>query len=737
MPEIQHLLHLKDLWDEKHANALGNDQLALLRYRSNLLGADLRITNFGGGNTSSKFELPDPFTGKSVRVLAVKGSGGDIGSITESGFAILYLDRLEQLKGLYRGEVYEDQMVGYYPLSAFGENRVAASIDTPLHAFLPFPHVDHLHPDWAIALAASANGKVKLAEFNKQFDRNIVWVPWQRPGFELALLIETAVRETSGTDGLILGGHGLFTWGMSQRECYENSIRMIDEMGEFIRMHREKKHTVFGGTELAGLENRREIASQVLPLLRGAVSSNQRVIGHYTDHPDALVFAGSKWAKELAVLGTSCPDHFLRTRVCPMYLAWDPLSGMGELKQLIQKTLGGYRVDYKQYYDAHANKDAPKLRDTNPSVVVVPGLGLFGFGRSKKEARITTEFFINAIHVMEGANALEDEPPPNPLPQARTAEQSKQFTQFHNYVALPRSEAFRIEYWALEEAKLQRMPAEAEFSRKIVLIIGGANGIGREVALILAKKGAHVVVSDADQEGAERVAGEAQAASSSELAAYVPVNLASTQSLRDAAKFTVLQFGGIDAIVNTAAIFPVPGPEGELSDAQWSKTFLVNVTGNYLLALASASIFADQGLPAAIVLTSSANAVVSKRGSEAYDTSKAALSHLIRELAIKLSPHVRVNGIAPATVVAGSAMFPRERVIQSLEKYEIAFSQSETTEDLRAKLADFYAQRTLTKRAILPHDCANAIVWLLSEQSAKTTGHVIPVDGGLTEAFLR
>ena len=736
MPEVLQMFHLKDLWDEKRADALGNNQLALLRYRSNLLGADLRITNFGGGNTSSKFELPDPFTGKPVRVLAVKGSGGDIGSINESGFAILYMDRLELLKGLYRGEAREDEMVGYYPLSAFGENKVTASIDTPLHAFLPFPHVDHLHPDWAIALAASANGKKKLEEFNKQFGRKIVWVPWQRPGFELALLIERAVRENPGTDGIILGGHGLFTWGMSQRDCYLNSIRTIDEMGEFIQTHKKNK-TLFGGIEFPGLGNRREIASQILPLLRGTVSSNQRVIGHYTNHADALAFAGSKWASELGALGTSCPDHFLRTRVCPMYLAWNPQQGVGELKQLIQKTIGGYRVDYKKYYDAHAMKDSPKLRDTNPSVVIVPGLGLFGFGRSKKEARITTEFFVNAVHVMEGANALEDGPPPNPLPQARTSEQSKEFTQFHNYVALPRSEAFRIEYWALEEAKLQRMPPEAEFSRKIVLVVGGASGIGREVAIMLAKKGAHVVVSDADQDGAAKVAEETKAASSSEQAAFVPVNLASTQSLRDAAKFTVLQFGGLDAIVNTAAIFPVAGPEGELSETQWAKTFSVNVTGNYLLALETASIFEEQGLPSSIVLTSSANAVVSKRGSEAYDTSKAALSHLIRELAIKLAPHVRVNGIAPATVVAGSAMFPRDRVIQSLEKYKIEFSQSESTEDLRAKLADFYAQRTVTKRAILPQDCANAIVWLLGEQSAKTTGHVIPVDGGLTEAFLR
>ncbi len=738
MPEIQETVHLKDLWDEAHARSLGNNQLSLLRYRSNLLGADLRITNFGGGNTSSKIELPDPFTGEPVRVLAVKGSGGDIGSITEAGFALVSLDRLEQLKGLYRGEDYEDEMVRYYPLSAFGENRVAASIDTPLHAFLPFPHVDHLHPDWAIALAASANGKRKLEEFNSKFGRRIIWVPWQRPGFELALLIEKAVRDNSGTEGIILGGHGLFTWGMTQRECYLNSIRTIDEMGEFIIEHQKAKGTLFGGLEHGPASNREEVAAQILPLLRGALSSNRRVIAHYADHEDALNFAGSKWSRELGQLGTSCPDHFLRTRVCPMFITWDhEKEDVAALKSHIREKVAGYRDDYKKYYDSSATKDSPKLRDTNPSVVIIPGLGLFGFGKNKKEARITTEFFINAIHVMAGANALEDGMAPDPLPQARTAEQSKQFSQFHNYVALPRLEAFRIEYWALEEAKLQRMPPEAEFSRKIVIVIGGASGIGREVALLLARKGAHIVVSDFDQAGAEKVSAEAGAISSRELVASAPADLSSSESLAAAVKFTVLQFGGIDSIINTAAIYAVPGPDGELTEQGWAKTFLVNVTGNYLLAREAEWVFKDQNLSSTLVLTSSANAVVPKKGSEAYDTSKAALNHLVRELAVKLSPHVRVNGIAPATVVAGSTMFPRDRVIQSLEKYKIAFSESETTEELRAKLASFYAQRTLTKRPILPQDCAAAIVWLSSDESAKTTGHVIPVDGGLWEAFLR
>ena len=738
MPEIRQTTHLKDLWNEDEAEKIAGNQLALLRYRSNLLGADLRITNFGGGNTSSKLNLPDPFTGKPVRVLAVKGSGGDLGSIAEAGFALLYLDRLEQLKQLYRGEEYEDEMVRYYSLAAFGENRLAASIDTPLHAFLPFDHVDHLHPDWAIALAASANGSRKLIQFNKEYGRNIVWLPWQRPGFELALMIERAVRDHAGSDGLILGGHGLFTWGVTQRDCYLNSIHTIDQMGEFILQHQSQKPFLFGGVEHVAVSNRQEVAIQILPALRGAVSSNRRVIAHYTGHEDALAFAGSKWARELGSLGTSCPDHFLRTRVCPLFLPWNPAKeDVSALKARIREDVAGYRAAYKNYYDEWADADSPKLRDSNPSVVVVPGLGLFGFGKNKKEARITTEFFINAIHVMAGANALEDEDVAHPLPQARHADQSQQFTQFHNYVALPRLQAFRIEYWALEEAKLQRMPPETEFSRKIAVIIGGASGIGREVALLLARKGAHVVIADFDQPGAKQVAQEAANSSASEFVAHTRVDLSSAASLAQATDFAISQFGGIDILVNTAAIYPVPDDGGELEDAQWAQTFLVNVTGNYLLARQTESLFKDQGLPASMVLTGSANAVVSKKGSEAYDTSKAALTHLIRELAVKLAPHVRVNGIAPATVVAGSTMFPRDRVLQSLTKYNIDFKESESTEELRGRLADFYAQRTLTKRPIFPHDCAAAIVWLAGDQSAKTTGHIIPVDGGLPEAFLR
>ena len=711
--------------------------MALLRYRSNLLGADLRITNFGGGNTSSKFDMPDPFSGKPVRVLAVKGSGGDLGSIQESGFAVLYMDRLEDLKHIYRGEQYEDEMVGYYPLSAFGTNKVAASIDTALHAFLPFAHVDHLHPDWAIALAASANGKQKLDEFNRKYGRKIAWLPWQRPGFELALLLEKAVQENPGCDGLILASHGLFTWGHTQRECYTNSLRTIDQMGEFITQHQQRKGALFGGFEYQPLPDRRALAAQILPALRGVVSSHRRMIAHFTDDADALTFAGSKWSRELSALGTSCPDHFLRTRICPLFLDWNPASeDVQALKAKLPSQAASYRADYEKYYQAHALPDSPKLRDSNPSVVIIPGVGLFGFGKNKREARFTTEFFINAIQVMAGANALEEGTVSHPLPHARRPEQSKGFEQFHNYVALPRGEAFRIEYWALEEAKLQRMPAEAEFSRKIALVVGGGNGVGREVALALARKGAHIVVADLDAASAKDTA-DAASKLAPEAVASTSVDLASAASLAEAIQFTILQFGGIDLLVNTAAIYPVPGPDGKLTEAQWAQTFQINVTGNFLLAQQAQWVFGDQDLPAAIVLTSSANALVPKGGTEAYDTSKTALNHLVRELAAGMGPGVRVNGIAPATVVAGSTMFPRDRVIHSLEKYKISFAETESTEELRSKLANYYAQRTLTKRPILPQDCANAIVWLAGDESAKTTGHIIPVDGGLRDAFLR
>jgi rhamnose utilization protein RhaD (predicted bifunctional aldolase and dehydrogenase)/NAD(P)-dependent dehydrogenase (short-subunit alcohol dehydrogenase family) len=745
---------LENLWGEGEAARFADDPLNLLRYRSNLLGADLRITNFGGGNTSSKFERPDPLTGELVRVMAVKGSGGDLRSITPSGFAILYLDRLERLIARYRGEAHEDEMVAFYALCAFGDNRVAASIDTPLHAFLPFDHVDHLHPDWAIALAASANGREKLDEFNRRYGRRIAWVPWQRPGFELALMLRQTVAEHPGCDGIVLGSHGLFTWGDTQRDCYVNSIKTIDQMGEFVDDHIRRGIARFGGATVTATVDRESTAAAILPSLRGLLSTTglsteargatarakvERVIAHFERSEESLAFANSAWAEQLCALGTSCPDHFLRTRISPMFVPWDPAhEGVPDLQRRIGEQLEKYRGAYVAYYNAHAQPDSPPLRGSNPSVVVIPALGVFGFGKDKREARITTEFLVNAIHVMAGATAFEDgDARSTVLPQARRQEQTREFTSFHNYVALPRSEAFRIEYWTLEEAKLQRLPPEREFSRKIALVVGAGSGIGREVALEISKRGGHVIVADQNGAAAEATWTDARKLSSAEMGMAAQVDLSTRDSIAAALRATILEFGGVDIIVNTAAIYLTPQAVASAADAVWDRTLQINVTGNYMLCDEARLVLTAQNLPASIVLTSSANAVVAKSGSEAYDVSKAAINHLVRELAVGLGPLVRVNAIAPATVVAGSSMFPRDRVMSSLRKYNIAFEEDETTEALRTKLAEFYARRTITQRPILPEDCARAICWLAGDQSARTTGHVIPVDGGLPEAFLR
>ena len=727
--------YLRDLWDDATANALP-DELERLRYRSNLLGADLRITNFGGGNTSSKIGLTDPFNGSLTSVLAVKGSGGDIGSIKREGFALVYMDRLVQLQSVYKGEAREDEMVGYYPLAAFGDNRVAASIDTPLHAFLPFPHVDHLHPDWAIAIAASANGKEKMEEFNRKFGHKMVWLPWQRPGFELGLMLQKAVAANPGCDGIFLGSHGLFTWGMTQKECYLNSVTAIDQMGQFVMKHQKAKGAqLFGGVKFENHKAPQDIARAIFPFLRGQCATTRRNIGHFDTAKEAVQFASSVDAKALSALGTSCPDHFIRTRICPFYVEWDPKVGTIEsLKKAISTGLVKYRANYSAYYNKFAVEGSPKLRDANPSVVLIAGVGMFTFSRNKKEARITAEFYRNAIGVMAGATSMDDGSKPAVVPQAKTVKANKGFASFNNYVALPPGEAFRIEYWALEEAKIQRMPAEAEFSRKVVLVVGGGSGIGRLVSLILAKQGAHLVIADRNLESAQAVAAETKLG---EAVHAVALDLVDRKSIAKALSETVLKFGGVDSIINTAAVFFAPDTAGNLPDSQWGLTFDINVSGNFFLVDEARKDLIEQGLTTSVVLTSSANAVVAKRGSEAYDVSKSAVNHLIRSLAVGLKPNVRVNGIAPATVVEGSTMFPRDRVIASLAKYKIEYSESETTESLREKLAGFYAKRTLLDAAIRPQDCAEAIVWLASDRSSRTTGHVIPVDGGLIEAFLR
>jgi rhamnose utilization protein RhaD (predicted bifunctional aldolase and dehydrogenase)/NAD(P)-dependent dehydrogenase (short-subunit alcohol dehydrogenase family) len=729
------LRFLEDRWDESVAAAL--DAPELLRYRSNLLGSDLRITNFGGGNTSSKLEQVDPLDGKSKEILWVKGSGGDLGSIKRSGFATLYMEKLLALESAYRGVDFEDEMVDMYPLCTFGNNPVAASIDTPLHGFLPFPHVDHLHPDWGIALAASANGKIKMEEFNKEFGHNLAWLPWQRPGFELGMMLKKIVEYTPGCDGVVLGGHGLFTWGNTQRESYLNTITIIDQLGQFIERHASTEgHKHFDGNKVETRKDRTEIAAAIMPFVRGAVSRQQRWIGSYTGSQQVLDFVNSESAEKLAHLGTSCPDHFIRTKIRPMFIQWNPAGEPAELRELIETALETYRAEYAEYYQKHALKDSPSVRDASPTVVLIPGVGMFSFGKNKAESRITGEFYINAIGVMQGAGSLGAGVHCTDIPQAGPAATPEQFSMYQNYVALPPSEAFRIEYWKLEEAKIRRQPPEKELSRRIALIVGGGSGIGRETVLLAAERGAHIAVADLSLAAAQQVADEARAIGGRECAIAIAIDIRKRDAIKAALNATVTAFGGIDLLINTAALFP-SSPDGVISDAQWALTLEVNVTANYLLTDEASHLFKDQGLRGSIVLTSSANAVVPKRGSEAYDVSKAALSHLVRELAVAYAPLLRVNGISPATVVKGSTMFPGDRVKASLTKYGIAFDEKATDDDLRNLLAAFYAKRTLTHVPIDPKDCAEAILFIGGPKAPVTTGHLIPVDGGLTEAYLR
>jgi rhamnose utilization protein RhaD (predicted bifunctional aldolase and dehydrogenase)/NAD(P)-dependent dehydrogenase (short-subunit alcohol dehydrogenase family) len=727
------LRFLDDRWDGNLAAQL--DEPELVRYRSNLLGSDLRITNFAGGNTSSKIRQADPLNGEAVEVLWVKGSGGDLGSIKRTGFATLYQEKLLALELSYKGVEHEDDMVAMYPLCTFGNNPVAASIDTPLHGFLPFPHVDHLHPDWGIALAAAANGTAKLEEFNQDFGHKLVWLPWQRPGFELGLMMRSAIGKNPDCDGIVLGGHGLFTWGQTQRECYLNTVTIIDQIGQFIARH-AKTSVRFGGEAVPARPNRQDLSVAIAPYLRGRVSAERRSIASFSDAPDVLHFVNATQAKDLAFLGTSCPDHFIRTKIRPLFVPWTANADLGALKKQIDLSLAGYRDQYRDYYRQFAAPDSPALRDPNPTVVLIPGLGMFSFGKSKTEARITGEFYTNAIHVMEGAGLLTAGKVEGTLPQCGNGMDPAGFKTYANYVALPALEAFRIEYWAMEEAKIRRQPPEKELSRRIALIVGGGSGIGREVARLAASRGAQIMIADRDQAAAARVADELKAITQAELVASTTVDIRDRETIRAAIAATVAAFGGIDMLVNTAALFP-SSSDGVISDAMWTTTLDINVTGNYLLVDEAAKIFTEQDLDGSVVLTSSANAVVAKRGSEAYDVSKAALSHLVRELAVSLSPKVRVNGISPATVVKGSTMFPRDRVRASLTKYNIPFEELLSDDQLRNLLADFYAKRTLTHQPIDPTDCAEAILFLAGPKSRCTSGHIIPVDGGLTEAFLR
>ena len=721
------------LWDDARASAL--DPVGRLVYRSNLLGSDIRITNSGGGNTSAKVTLTDPLNERQVEVLWVKGSGGDLRTSTRENFSSLYQDKLIGLKRTYgarsdRGlkSPAEDDMAAMYAHAIFGLNGRAPSIDTPLHSFLPARHVDHMHPNAIIAIAASSDSE-RLTQ--KIFEGEMAYVPWMRPGFELGLAMQAIAVRNPRIRGIMMGQHGFISWAEDDKECYEGTLAFIEKAGAYIEGRYAAKGgdaAAFGGAKYASPEasGRRTALSAILPWLRGRLSRERRLVGTVQDDAGILRFVNSKEATRLAALGTSCPDHFLRTKIKPLYVDWDPQSGdVSILKARLEAGLERYREEYEAYYRRCRRPDSPAMRDPNPTVVLIPGLGMIAWGKDKSESRVTAEFYNCAVEVMRGAEAID------------------------KYIALPEQESFDIEYWRLEEAKLRRMPPEKELARQVVAVIGAGSGIGKEVALRLAKEGAHVACVDVAEGAARATADEitrtlgtgigvaGTGLSSCGPAIGLSSDITDRASIRRMLDDIALAYGGFDSICVTAGVF-VPGDAtGHIPDDKWAHTFNINVTGSYLVGDEAFKTWKEQGLRGNLVLTTSANATVAKKASLAYDTSKAAANHLVRELAIELAPLVRVNGVAPATVVQGSAMFPRDRVISSLAKYGISYRDDEPSEALVARLAQFYADRTLTKTSISPADLAEAYFLLVSQRLSKTTGQILAVDGGLHEAFLR
>ncbi|QEG22910.1 bifunctional rhamnulose-1-phosphate aldolase/short-chain dehydrogenase [Mariniblastus fucicola] len=735
MSTLKELTFVDRHWDDSVAEKLSPAER--LAYRSNCLGADQRITNTGGGNTSSKVLEKDPLTGEETEVLWVKGSGGDLRTAKLENFASLYMSKLLGLIPVYENAPNngpktpaEDNMVGQFPHCTFNLNPRASSIDTPLHGFLPARHVDHMHPNSVIAIAACDRSKELTAEI---FGDEIGWVPWLRPGFELGLMMKREVDANPSLKGLVMGQHGLINWADDDKECYDLTLQLIDKAAAYIES-KDKGEQTFGGTkyETLGEEKRNGLLVELLPWLRGQVCQQNKFVGTVETRDAIMRFVNSKDAQRLAELGTSCPDHFLRTKIKPLYVDWDATktseddpNGLKSLQAMLESGLEQYRKDYAAYYEACKHDNSPAMRDPNPTVILIPGVGMIAWGKDKSESRVTAEFYNCAVEVMRGAEAIG------------------------NYISLPKQEAFDIEYWLLEEAKLKRKPPEKEMSRDIVLVVGAGNGIGKEVAHRLAKEGAHIVCADLSTEAAEKTASELSeiygqgigvagtGISGCGPAIGATVDITNRDSIREMIQQTLLAYGGIDRVIVTAGVFVAPERDGSLSDDKWKFTFDVNVRGSYNVVDEFRSILKSQGLSAAVVLTTSVNGVVGKKGSVAYDTSKAAANHLVRELAIEMAPLVRVNAVAPATVVAGSTMFPRDRVIASLTKYDIEFAESESDEELRDKLANFYAKRTLTQQPITPADQAEAIYFLASNKSSKTTGQIINVDGGLHEAFLR
>lgn len=688
------------LWDEQKALALGDNQVDLFLYRSNILGADLRITNYGGGNTSCKTIEKDPLTNQELEVMWVKGSGGDIGTLTRSGIAGLYTERLRDLKNVYQGLHDEDRMVGLFNHCIYDLDSKAPSIDTPLHGLLPFAHIDHLHPDALIAVAAAKDSEQVTKEI---WGDTMGWVPWQKPGFDLGLQLEKCLADNPGIRGIVLGSHGLFTWGDTSYECYMNSLEVIEMASEYIEQKLKEQGEVFGGQKVESLpkEERLEKAAQLMPLLRGLCSSENRMIGHFSDTDVVMQYINSNDLERLAPMGTSCPDHFLRTKIQPLVLTLDKnedLSDADVVKAKLEPAFEAYRLEYSDYYNTCKKDNSPAIRDSNPVIIIYPGVGMFSFAKNKQTTRVASEFYINAINVMRGAEAITE------------------------YTSLPRQEAFDIEYWLLEEAKLKRMPKEKPLSRKVAVVTGAGGGIGKAIADKLAAEGANVVLTDINEEALV----EANRTYARDVSAYAVCDVTNTESIANAYKKAILEFGGVDMIVHSAGL-AISKPLTDTTDKDWNILQSILVKGQFDLAKQFALIVRKQGLGGDYIAIASKNGLVAGPNNVAYGTAKAAQQHMVRLLAAELAKDkVRVNTVNPDGVIVGSKI------------WEGAWAEGRAKANgiTVQELPSFYAKRNLLNEIITPDDIANGVFSLVGILD-KSTGNIINVDGGMANAFVR
>jgi len=703
--ETKNYKHVSYLWDDAKAASLAGDEVALLVYRSNLLGADLRLTNYGGGNTSCKAMAKDPLTGKDVEVMWVKGSGGDLGTMKRNGLAALYVDRLRSLKNIYRGLEHEDEMVELFNHCIYDLSSKAPSIDTPLHGFLPFKHIDHLHPDAAIAIAAAKDGEKITKEL---FNGTIGWVKWQKPGFELGLMLKQCLDENPGIRGIMLGSHGLFTWGDTAYESYINTLEVIERCAEYLQDNIKKQASVFGGEKLTSLPeaDRKKQAASLAPVLRGFCSSENRMIGHFTDDARVLEYINSNDLDRLAPMGTSCPDHFLRTKISPLVLnltAAEDLSDVKKIKEKIAPLFEAYRKMYADYYNGCKHANSPAMRDPNPVVILYPGVGMFTFAKDKQTARVAAEFYINAINVMKGAEAISE------------------------YTSLLRQEAFNIEYWLLEEAKLQRMPKPKSLSGKVALITGSGGGIGKAIARKFAEEGACVILNDMNADRLAEAKDEFVKQFGKDIVAADILDVTSDATIQQTLATAALAFGGVDIVVNNAGLSISKSIEDH-SEKDWDLLYDVLVKGQFLVTQKAVEVMRKQGTGGDILNIVSKNALVSGPNNAGYGSAKAAQLHLSRLNAAELGKDkIRVNVVNPDAVISGSNIWSGGWAEGRAKAYGISIEE----------LPAYYAGRTLLNEIILPEDIANACFAFAGGLLGKSTGNVLNVDGGVATAFVR